>query len=108
MPRSTRHIMAEIEPLAQIAPGAVELQLRLGNIRPIDSRGAVRQRLERKQNSGAGVALARLRASSARNSDWAICASRDCLRLLGAGLLSALVWLRLRCQLLAACAITLD
>ena len=51
--------MAENEPLAQIAPGAVELQLRLGEIRPISSGGGVGQRLKREQDRGPGVSLNR-------------------------------------------------
>ena len=50
------------EPLAQIAPGSVELQLRLGDIRSNNPGRAIGQRLERKQDRGAGIARSALLA----------------------------------------------
>jgi hypothetical protein len=54
--------MAQNEPLPQTAAGAIELQLRLGNVRPINSGGTVGQRLKRKQDCGGSVSTRALLA----------------------------------------------
>ena len=69
--------MAEDVPLAQVTPGAVELQLRLGEERSINPRGIIRQRLERKQHCAPMVrSLAPLARQTGQVTSLMICASR--------------------------------
>jgi hypothetical protein len=53
--------VAENEPLAQVAPRAIELLLRLGDVRSIKSGRCVGQTFEREEDRRPGIAcLARL------------------------------------------------